>query len=131
MLKQMLLPTSSALPRLERWTPSDAMLTWHATGNTLKVTAFGDELTPNARGIGSKVARGMGALGGTALRERVASALGVTKPRVPPSAGDPSLLAGSRVECEDDALLIDPLPRIGPLDGKLFVFAFPNLFRFY
>jgi Ca2+-binding EF-hand superfamily protein len=124
LFKQLMVQTSDALPKVARWSANDAALTWLykppstlAGGEgTLVVRGFGKELKPVAKGAGAAVARGAGKLLGATMRARVARALGVSAPRVPPSMADPSLLAGEPVDTEDDVLFLDKVPE---MDSRL------------
>jgi Ca2+-binding EF-hand superfamily protein len=124
LFKQLMVQTSDALPKVARWSANDAALKWiykppsavMGGEGTMVVRGFGRELKPVAKGAGAAVARGAGKLLGATIRQRVARALGVSQPRVPPSMADPSLLAGEPVDIEDDVLFLQKVPQ---MDARL------------
>lgn len=74
--------------------------------------------TPSKSGSGSAgtiASAGKGAFAlGAKLRAKLAEKLGrAPRPRLPPSAADPSSLAGTQVDTEDDVLHLKHLPELG------------------
>jgi hypothetical protein len=127
LFKALMAPTSDALPDLKPWKATDAVLRWKfsrddeddpkekappgtveplRSSGKFDVIGFGKSLQGatgyykknKGEGVGSKVRNFLG--------------LG-SKPRAPPSGGDPSNLVGQRVDTEDDVLHIRHLPDFG------------------
>ena len=117
MFKAMMTPTSDSLPELRRWRPRDAALWWkYKPGEGFDVHGFNRKLEVLAWKEGDAGDKGTGwlsALGGGFL----ASLFGIDRrPRCPPSGGNPSNLAGERVDTEEDVLHLKDLPTF---DGLL------------
>ena len=121
MFKALMTPTSDALPELRRWRPRDAALFWkYKPGEGFHAHAFARKLEvhPWKEGdAGDKGGAGSGwrsALGGGFLASLFGA--GDARPRCPPSGGNPSNLAGKRVDTEEDVLHLTNLPTF---DGLL------------
>jgi hypothetical protein len=121
MFKALMTPTSDALPELRRWRPRDAALFWkYKPGEGYHAHAFARKLEvhPWKEGdAGDQGGAGSGwrsALGGGFLASLFGA--GDARPRCPPSGGNPSNLAGKRVDTEEDVLHLTNLPTF---DGLL------------
>ena len=116
--KAFMTPTSDALPELRRWRPRDAGLWWkYKPGEGFQVHAFGRRLEVAPWKEGDSGEKGLGwrsALGGGFLARLFGG--GDSRPRCPPSGGNPSNLAGARVDTEEDVLHLADLPTF---DGLL------------
>jgi hypothetical protein len=131
MFKALMAPTSEALPEVKRWKPRQAALHWkfkpdkdarraalkkqqqqqQAAGvvtdecfGSFEVTAFGRKM--ECAFLSDKQPSGLSRFFEMFSRSDVT-------PRVPPSAGDPSILAGQKIVTEDDVLHIRHLPDFG------------------
>ena len=115
MFKLLMAPTSDDLPGLARWKPIDAALEWEVTKRggyfDLSVQAFGRSLViqPWQEPVveeGASVSTGWrNILGGgflAKMRDR--------RPRCPPSGANPSNLAGTRIDTEEDVLHLRDVP---------------------
>lgn len=100
--KAFMVPTSDALPDLNRWRPAHASLTWSSnkTG-TMAVHGFGKELKCSAF---IKPGENLNVF------SRFVGLFSSKNPRVQPSGGDPSNLVQKDVGTEDDMLHIRHLP---------------------
>ena len=116
--KAFMTPTSDALPELRRWRPRDAGLWWkYKPGEGFQVHAVGRRLEVAPWKEGDSGEKGLGwrsALGGGFLARLFGG--GDSRPRCPPSGGNPSNLAGARVDTEEDVLHLADLPTF---DGLL------------
>ena len=150
-LKASMVPSLDALPELRGWSPEDAKLSWRWKDGKFDVKGFGgtlhcggwleavpEDAPPNGEEEGGAATpRGKyGAEGGKAEGRRLPR-LGVPrvpaalqkllgrapKPRLPPSAADPSHLVGSPLETEDDVLHVRHLPdfngNLRPADAEV------------
>jgi hypothetical protein len=116
MFKLTMVPTSDALPELKAWTPADARLIWSSKQGTFVVNGFNKkldctvpELAPEEGPSHAAVAAGGGKKGG--MFSGLLRILGLKKlPRASPSKANPSVLAGERVDTEDDILHLKTLP---------------------
>ena len=116
MFKLTMVPTSDALPELRAWTPADARLLWTTNKGVFTVTGFNKkldctvpELPPEEGASHAAVAAGGGRKGG--MFSGLLRILGLKKiPRASPSKANPSVLAGERVDTEDDVLHLKALP---------------------
>ena len=115
-LKAMMVPSSDALPELRAWAPEDAKLQWSwARGKEdggswrFGIRAFGGPLTCAAWMSGDDDGANATAKPGffTRLLGKKAA------PRLPPSAANPSTVAGQDILTEDDVLHVRHLPDFG------------------
>ena len=116
-------PTSEALPELKRWRPRDAALTWKFTPEKgFVVSGFNRKLAvapwkpseDDALAAGGHKTGWRSPFGGGFLAMFTGG--GDKRPRCPPSGGNPSVLAGKRVDTEEDVLHLAKLPTF---DGLL------------
>ena len=118
MFKAMMTPTSESLPELRRWRPRDAALWWKfKPGEGFQIHGFSRKLEVVPWKEGDSGDKGTGwrsAMGGGFLATIFGG--GDTRPRCPPSGGNPSNLAGKRVDTEEDVLHLTNLPTF---DGLL------------
>jgi hypothetical protein len=107
--KAFMTPTADALPDVRRWRPKDAALSWQSNKNAfMHVAAFGQDL---------KCSAFMKPSNDAGVFSRFVSLFSSSNhPRVQPSGGDPSNLAESLIETEDDVLHVRHLP---DFDGRL------------
>ena len=132
--KFMMTPSQEALPEIKRWNYQDARLTWKYTpdekkGGKFKVEGFQRRLKPysmippgeekktelsptNTDGELSPVASQEKSGGGGGFFGIVSRFFGKNS-RAPASAADPSILAGEKIESEDDVLHVKTLPDFG------------------
>jgi len=129
-LKASMVPSLDALPELRGWSPEDAKLTWKWKDGKFVVRGFGgilhcggwldapesvdgEESTPDgtdgrsSKGDGARRLPKLGIPKMAALHRLLGRP---PKPRLPPSAADPSNLVGTVLESEDDVLHIRHLP---------------------
>ena len=112
LFKACLAPDANDLPPLGRWRVTDSAPTWTADKDgTLQVRAFGRSL----RCAYSSRSTSGGNSGGRGFFSRVLGFFGTegAVPRAPLSAADPSALARSPIESEDDVLHLKDLPDFG------------------
>jgi len=120
MFKLLMAPTSDALPELARWKPIDAALDWSVTNREgsfdLTVRAFGRQLSipPWKEPVdeGGKKRTGWRNVFGGGFFARSTD----RRPRCPPSGANPSNLAGTRIDTEEDVL---HLPNVPTFDNLL------------
>jgi len=115
MFKLLMAPTSDALPELARWKPIDAALDWSVTARDgffdLTVSAFGRNLAVQPwkepeLDEGGKLRTGWRNVFGGGFFARITD----RRPRCPPSGANPSNLAGSRIDTEEDVLHLPDVP---------------------
>ena len=132
--KFMMTPSQEALPEIKRWNYQDARLQWRYApdekkGGKYKVEAFGRRLKPYSMippgeekkqtGEGGQAMIGSGdGEGGEGKKEGggffgIVSRFFGKNSRAPASAADPSILAGEKIENEDDVLHVKQLPDFG------------------
>ena len=115
MFKLLMAPTSDDLPELARWKPIDAALSWGVTKREgyfdLTVQAFGRSLfiqpweAPEVDEGRTPTTGWRNVFGGgffARMQDR--------RPRCPPSGANPSNLAGTRVDTEEDVLHLREVP---------------------
>jgi hypothetical protein len=122
--KLVMIPSADGLPELRLWEPADAALKWSYNGTEFVVNGFKRRLEciyPEIEEDDGKygVAKQRGG-----LFSKLWSYMGLTsKPRASPSSANPSVLAGERVDNEDDVLHLKTLPNfdgtMGASDAEL------------
>ncbi len=119
LMKAMMVPTSSALPEVKRWTPQDARLRWKWKGEDKEkcfhVKGFGQTLECNAytkEDIGADGPPRKAQSGNvfTRIKRRI---MGGRRARAPHSYANPCYLVDKPVETEDDILHVRTLPDFG------------------
>ena len=111
LLKLVMIPSSDGLPEVKMWNPKDAALVWTFHNGEYVVHGFNRRLSceyPDVEEDDGKFGQAP-AKGG--IFSRLWRYMGLTKtPRASPSRANPSVLAGERVDTEDDVLHIRNLP---------------------
>lgn len=116
MFKLMMVPTSDALPELRPWIPADARLIWTAKQGEFTVYGFNKKLDCTIPELApeegtSHAAAVAGGRKDRGFLSRILRFVGLKSlPRASPSKANPSVLAGERVDTEDDVLHLKTLP---------------------
>ncbi|CAM9179352.1 unnamed protein product, partial [Ectocarpus fasciculatus] len=125
MFKLTMVPTSDALPELKAWTPADARLHWSSKQGSFTVQGFGKKLDctvpelPPEEGASHAAAAASGSARKKGLFSRFLRMVGLRSlPRASPSKANPSVLAGERVDDEDDVLHLKILPNFDESMGS-------------
>lgn len=118
--KLLLVPAADALPDVRPWRLQDSALQWSfsAQDRRLVVLGFAQTLDPSVGAAALAAAEQQKEKGGFGYRNAVFTLLfgSNVKPRCPPSGANPSVLAGSVVDTEEDVLHLKKLP---DFDGTL------------
>lgn len=122
--KLVMIPSSDGLPELKLWEPADAAFKWSFNGTEYIVNGFKRRLECIYPAIEEDDGKYGVAKQRGGLFSRLWSFMGLTsKPRASPSSANPSVLAGERVDNEDDVLHLKTLPdfdgTMGASDSEL------------
>jgi hypothetical protein len=109
--KLIMVPSSDSLPEVRLWNPADASLKWSSKNGVMFVQGFNRRLECIYPDIEIELDSAFPSQANRGLFSRLWRFLGLTaKPRASPSSANPSVLAGERVDTEDDVLHLKTLP---------------------